>query len=371
MKRENKISKVITILVLVLLGAAVGFMGARFGVLAAETIPANIAIGLAILAIPSFLFVIAFHELGHAFAGIKMNFDFRMLVVGPFMWDKEKEGWKFKWNKNVNVSGGLVICLPKGNERLSQRFSIYAAGGLVASLLLAAIAFASHKLMNQFVTNDVLNLISYLLSMTAFLSLIIFIATVIPVHVGGFSSDGARILRFAKGGEPAAFELLILKMIGLSTAGTRPKLYSRNELEEAMVLAEKINAPFGVYLYAYAHQMAFDDGDIELAENYLLEYTSRADEVPEGMRSAVWMDAAFFYAYAMKDLPRATEYWKKFKPSAILPKAQVLATEAAFAFLRVERELMLNKIEAAMKELPNMMDRGLAVALREKLEKLS
>ncbi len=32
---------------------------------------------------------------------------------------------------------------------------------------------------------------------------------------------------------------------------------------------------------------------------------------------------------------------------------------------------MLNKIEAAMKELPNMIDRGLAVALREKLEKLS
>jgi hypothetical protein len=38
-----------------------------------------------------------------------MNFDFRMYVVGPLLWDKEEKGWRFKWNKIVNTFGGFVI----------------------------------------------------------------------------------------------------------------------------------------------------------------------------------------------------------------------------------------------------------------------
>jgi len=25
------------------------------------------------------------------------------------MWEKENVRWKFKWNKNVNLSGGMVV----------------------------------------------------------------------------------------------------------------------------------------------------------------------------------------------------------------------------------------------------------------------
>jgi len=35
-----------------------------------------------------------------------------MYVIGPFLWAKEQNNWLFKWNKNVNTAGGLVICLP-------------------------------------------------------------------------------------------------------------------------------------------------------------------------------------------------------------------------------------------------------------------
>ena len=48
----------------------------------------------------------------------------------------------------------------------------------------------------------------------------------------------------------------------------------------------------------------------------------------------------------------------------------MFATEAAIALLKEEYNLARTKIEVAYRELPNMIDKGLAIALREKLEKL-
>jgi uncharacterized membrane protein len=84
--------------------------------------------------VPLFFIVIGVHAAGHAVAGVWVNFDFKMYVVGPFMWEKELTGWKFKWNKNVNTFGGMAICLPVRTENLPIRFSIYAPSGPIASL---------------------------------------------------------------------------------------------------------------------------------------------------------------------------------------------------------------------------------------------
>ena len=365
---KKKFVKILVPIILIVVGGGVGFMAGKIGAKAAETVPTLTAIWLAILFVPAFFLVIAFHEGGHAIAGIKMDFDFRMFVVGPFLWDKEQSGWKFKWNKNVNISGGMVICIPKGTTNLSKRFSVYAAGGPLASMLLTGIAYGLHKFTLEQTATSLQITISYFFGLMAFLSLMIFIVTIIPIHVGGFSSDGARILRFIKGGEAAQFEILLLKIMGTSTSGTRPKEYDSTDVNNAIMLAKKSNAPLGVYLHAFAHQMAFDKDEMELAERHLVEYINQADEVPMGMRSAVWMDAAFFYAYAKRDMAKAIEYWQKFKPSAIMPKAQIYATEAALARLTGDLELMRIKADASAKELPNMIDRGLALALNEKLK---
>jgi len=66
--------------------------------------------------------VIAVHEMGHAIAGIAVKFDFKTYVVGPFMWEKDEIGWRFKWNRNVNTAGGLVICMPIGTENYPNDF---------------------------------------------------------------------------------------------------------------------------------------------------------------------------------------------------------------------------------------------------------
>jgi len=368
-RNNNKVSKIIAVIVFMALGGAAGYYGAKVGAQAASSIPASVMITLAILFIPAFFFVIALHEGGHALAGVWMKFDFRMYVVGPFLWDKEPSGWKFKWNKNVNTAGGLVMCIPTGTHDLSKRFSVYAAGGPVASLVTALVAYGLHLLCLQLSLESIIGqIITYLWIIISFLSAAIFLVTSIPLHAGGFSSDGARILRLWRGGDTARFEVLLLKIISSSMAGTRPAHISKEELQEAMALAKKLNAPMSVYVHYFFFQSALDRQEWDEAELYLNEYIQEVDAIPEGMRGSVWIEAAFFYAFVRKDLTKATEYMNKYKSSALIPLATVHATQAAIAILKNELTDADILADNVLKEIPNMMDRGIAHVLQEKVQ---
>lgn len=358
--RQKKRSKIFQIVLGMIIGGGVGFASAFYGMKAGRELPDEALVLCGIAAIPVFFFVIGFHELGHAVAGISQQFDFRMYVIGPFLWDKEQDGWKFKWNKNVNTAGGMVICLPTGTDDLKKRFGIYAAGGPIASLLLTLFAFLLFKMLAP-------TTVSYLFVMIAALSFLIFLLTALPFHAGGFISDGGRILNLQRGGDVSRFEMLILKIISETTGGLRPSQLNWVELEEANALAKKLNAPFGVYVHGYLHQAAWDKGDIEAAERHLLDYVNEMDAMPDGIKNAVWCDAAFFYAFAKHDLNKAMDYWKHFKPSAIVPRASVLATELAIERLQNNGAINHAKFEIALRELPNMLDKGVATVLKERL----
>ena len=354
---------------MLLVWVAVGYFVGRFGLANVPGISPKIILILILLFLPIFLLVIAVHELGHAVTGVMVNFDFTMYVVGPFMWNKENGKWKFGWNKNVNTAGGLVMCLPKSTENLKEKFTAFALGGPLASLLFAAVCWAiaqslPFQMSAASIPEQVLKSSMYMLSVVSFL---IFLITIIPMHLGGFSSDGARALRLMRGGEAARLEVLVLSLATQSSSGMRPRLLDQVKLKEALELAQRIKAPTEVYLHAYFHQAAWDNGDVEISEQHLLNYIEQADEVPEGMRNAVWLDAAFFYALAKKDIATAEKYWGRYKPTAMIPKAQLLATEASFLYARNEHEMAKPKIAAALLELPNMMDKGIALALKEKL----
>jgi hypothetical protein len=335
----------------------------------AKTAPTSQIIAFIIFFLPAFFLVVAIHEAGHAIAGSWVKFDFRMYVVGPFMWDKEESGWTFKWNRNLNLSGGLVICLPTSSENLAKRFSIYALGGPVASFIFTAFAYGAKQVISIINPHDnlALNLAGSLFALMSFISLLVFIMTLIPLHTGGFYTDGARALRFLRGGDTSRFEILLMKIITSSSGGIRPRLLNMEEINEALALAIKLKAPMKVYLSYYFYQFAFDDGNFDEAERHLKEYLAEIENIPKGIRGSLYLDAAFFYAFARRDLTQAEFYWKQYEPSAILPKSQVLATEAAIFYLKKDHTTMRSKIESALKELPNMIDRGVGIALREKL----
>ena len=368
-KKAGNWLKVISFILFLIFFTGMGYFVGKIAAGSLADVSKITLIALALLFVPIFFIVIGIHEAGHALAGVWVGFDFRMYVVGPFMWNKEHGRWQFQWNKNVNTAGGMVICMPTDSNDLGRRFSKYAAGGPAASFLLGILAFGLYRLISitDIAGHTGLQTLAYIFLVMAFLSFVIFLVTAIPMHFGGFSSDGARILRFLRGGDAARFEVLILKIIAGSTSGLRPKLLDMDELNEANTLAVKLNAPFGVYLHSFFHQAAFDRGETEEAEHHLLDYIKRADEVPEGLRNAVWLDAAFFYAFGKRDIDSAEKYWHHFKPAALIPKAQIYATEAAMAFLKNQSDIADAKIEASLNEIPGMLDKGMGVALQEKL----
>ena len=372
MKKLKKALKWLPILLFTGIGIAAGYFAGQMGYSAASGTSKITVISIVCLFIPVFFAVIGFHEAGHAFMGVKVKFDFRMYIIGPFMWEKEQNGWKFKWNKNVNTAGGLVVCLPTDRENLSKRFSLYAAGGPLASLILSIMSYLGYRLLSLAGTdgNIMLKVSASLLLLMSVMSIAIFVVTALPLHNGGFSSDGARVLRLLGGGEKAEFEVLILKIFTGSAGGIRPRDLDQDELTNAKNLAEKLNAPLGVYLHGYFHQAAFDKGEFTKAEIHLQDYIHDAGEIPAGIRNSVWLDAAFFYAFVKADISEAEKYWNQYKPTALIPKAQVFATEAAMAFIKNDMALSLSKTEESLKEIPNMMDRGLGIALREKLLEL-
>jgi hypothetical protein len=366
---KKKINKILTTAALMVVGGGVGFMAGKIGMDSAKTMPVSHVIALVIFFLPAFFIVIGIHEAGHAIAGSWVKFDFKMYVVGPFMWDKEESGWTFKWNKNVNLSGGLVICIPTTTENLAKRFSLYALGGPAASFIFTGLCYGAKQLVAMINVNDnpVLDLTGSFFGLMGFLSLLIFIITMIPLHTGGFYTDGARALRFLRGGDTSRFDMLLMKIITSSSGGIRPRLLNIEEINEAMSLAVKLNAPMKVYLHFYFYQFAFDNGNFDEAEMHLKNYLNEVESIPKGFRGSVFLDAAFFYAYARKDLAQAEFYWKQYEPSAILPKAQVFATEAAISALKKDETALKTKIESALNEIPNMMDRGVGITLREKL----
>ncbi len=369
MKQKFDVKKLLAMSAFMVAGGFVGYFIGKFAIpKALYSLPGHYFVIALCAIVPIFFLVIAWHEGGHALAGVSVDFDFRMYVVGPFMWEKEHTGWRFKWNKNVNTAGGLVLCLPKNSEDLARKFSIFAAAGPIASLVLTALTYTVYKLLDS--NNADVSLPKMLLLITAFLSFLIFIMTVIPLSIGGFYTDGARVLRLQKGGDTSRFEILMLKTIAATSSGVRPKLLNINELEEIKAIAERTNEPFGVYIHGIMHQAAFDNEDLENAEKHLLNYIDNAEKIPEGIRNMVWLDAAFFYAYGRRNLERAEHFWQQFRPAPMLAKAQIYATEASISLLRDEPENVSSKIILATKELPNMIDKGLAVALEEKLNSL-
>ncbi|NOS94429.1 MAG: M50 family metallopeptidase [Cyclobacteriaceae bacterium] len=369
--QKKTIRSFATVIILMIAGGVIGFLGAQFGMSASKTMPGLHVAILLVSLIPVYFIVVGFHEGGHVAAGILMGFEFRMFVIGPFLWEKQNGRIVFKWNTNVNVSGGMAICLPKDSENLSNRFSIYAAGGPIASLIFSGFTFLLYIIAGIWAeTSGWLTITKELLSMTSFLSLLIFGLTALPFHTGGFYSDGARVIRFMRGGDVARFDLLLLKIITGSASGTRPRDLSLAEIMEAKELAQKLQAPMEVYIHSYHYQVELDSNNIEQAEVHLQNYVKLADEVPGGIRNAVWLDAAFFYAAMKQDAERAEFYWKQFAPSALIPKAMVFATEAAFLWLKNDKPAFEEKHQAALRELPNMLDKGMSIALKDKLEAL-
>ncbi|MCZ8354370.1 MAG: hypothetical protein O9340_06535 [Cyclobacteriaceae bacterium] len=361
--------KITATLMMASVGGLMGFIIAFTTTKLMDQYDAGVGFILLLLTFLFYFVAVALHEAGHAIAGVWVGFDFRLYVVGPFMWEKTNDKWSFKWNTNVNTSGGLVLCMPTETNGLQKRFAWFAAGGPLASLftfLLFALCFYLFQGRELSYAAQVLQGSLFVL---AALSAFLFLITAIPFHMGGFSSDGARFIRLMRGGDHAAFEVSLLKVIATSGSGETPERLNKQELVDAIALGVKIKAPMAFYLYYYLFYRAWSLQEVEEAEYFLKKYLEHAEEVPDGIRNGLWLDAILFYGLEKKNKDEVMKYEQLFKPSPILAKISIHGATATSFLLKGDNDEAVKNFNLAIQNKNQAVDKGIAEFLKLKFEK--
>lgn len=305
------------------------------------------------------LLVLAVHELGHLLAGMSRGMRFLLLIVGPMQWTRSPGGVRFKWHGNLGLMGGLAAATPDPGQPLRPQLQRLILGGPLASLVLAIVALGVSVPLDGRPGAFVVIL--------GFLSLAIFLATATPVSAGGYMSDGMQLLELRRGGSAVAERQLLLRLMGLSYAGVRPRDWDSALVSEALSLEYAVpmrrvaGRIFGLY-----HAMDRDDREQLLAHAAWL--AEHLDEYPQGFRQAVTLELCLVAAQA-GDLDAARVWWQRSR-GGVADAARRGLAEASLAALEGDRLRTDQAIAAAARALPRGMDPGVNQLTADQLRAL-
>ena len=298
-----------------------------------------------------FVFVLAFHEAGHLAGGMSRGMRFLLFIAGPFAWIRGADGVHFRWLFNLGTFGGLAAALPLPGQELKPQLVRLVLGGPLASLLLAAMAFAAFLWMPG--RAGIYGLI------VAGTSLAIFVVTALPMRNGGFMSDGMQLLQLRRNPAMVERRVRLMALVGQGMAGTRPRDYDADLLAQAQsITGGESSYDIGVWLYSYFQ--AIDAGDVAAAAGWLDRIESAFDDYPVGFRQSLAVELALYEAMVRRRLDVAQSWMARAKGGLVDASRRSLA-EAAVASLQGRRETALAALAVAQRKLGQSMDPGSAL----------
>lgn len=361
----KKIKPALFFLLFTVVGGLIGYSAGKLGLLAfVENFSGLHLLVWLLVGLPlGWLLAILAHELGHVVAGLAQGFTFYGLTVGPLAWERKQGRVRFRWNRNINLSGGLALMLPRGQERLRARFLTFVAGGPLASVVFAALLF---WLAAQVAPGQWLQL---LLGGTALLSAVIGVSTLIPLQSGGFSSDGLRLLTLSRNNERARTEVTLLELMAQLRSGSSLEELPVGRIERAMELPStppvyRLSFAYYLYLY-YAYREAYPRAD-ELLRSVM----AGLDCYPAGLRGAFYLEEAIFSALYRDDLPAAEAAYARYQPATFIQAIDSKMAEAALARARGDAARVGQLLTEMEAELPHVMYRATLPLYRQRLAHL-
>jgi hypothetical protein len=356
-----------------LLGGAGGLIGLKFGSwlkLAAPPGRSGLALsawettGLALACIMALHLILLAHELGHLLGGRLVGFRAFLLIVGPVRLERSGDGWRLHRNRSAALWGGLAGSAATDARDLRRRMAVMVAGGPAASLLVGSAALVSYWAFHP-VQLDAASpywrvALAFALVSGGVASISIAVATLIPLRTSGFLSDGARLLRLARGGADAARDAAVQTLIGKSLAGVRPRDWPLELLQEACAPQSDPAVEFTGWQLAQSY--AADAGHAVDARRWLQLLLAHIDRLPPTLHAGLLLDAARQFALS-GDTAEATALIARAKRPVIgaawarpLADAAVLSSEGRHA----ESLALLPDIRTA---LAASIDRGGSIAL--------
>ncbi len=282
------------LLALALVGAVAGYFVGRYGatLFRAPALSPVAKAGLLATLPLGWLLAVAWHEAGHLAGGWAVGGRFLLYIVGPFRWQRTPSGVRFSWNRSLNLAGGLAACLPTDDRDLRRRMAVMVAGGPLASLVLALLAFGAVPWLQA----GGWAWAERCATLLGFVSLVILAVTAFPGEAGGFKTDGRRFLALLQRDAAADQEAALLSLTVLSLGGMRPADYPPEVVAAGTAVDDGcLNAVYG-HFNAFHH--AADRGDLPSAQLHLDRVIAGEAVLPPFMRDVARAEYAWLLAEA-------------------------------------------------------------------------
>ncbi|BCS34883.1 hypothetical protein TBR22_A41090 [Luteitalea sp. TBR-22] len=352
---------------LVLLAAfMVGALG--LGLLVGRTVGRSAAFAAAIdrVGLPALLLglpftvwlVILVHEAGHVLGGRLVGWRFLILLAGPLRVVRGGAGLEWSFNRAWATWGGLAAALPREGADFRREMLVVVLGGPVASLALGVVGLQLAR------GGGALMPTGLVLGVT---SLLIAVATLIPIATGGFQSDGAQALDLLRGGETPARRARLVALLMRGMAGMRPRDTDPAEIEAA--LAETTLERDRVALWLQSMRVSLDRGEVDAAMRAAHQAGARVDAFPDGMRQMITLDLAWCWARYARDAAAAGA-WLARSSGGFVDAYQRPLASAGLAWLEGRHDEARASSAAARRALARAMDPGTARMVADELDAL-
>lgn len=348
-----------------LLGAAVGAGVARLGIYTGKNLlPLRAAFDAVnawdLLLLPvSVLLVLAVHEAGHLFGGYLRGMRFLLYIVGPFQLTRTTSGIRFSWVFNLGTFGGLAAAAPDPDRPIRPQLLSLIAGGPLASLALALFGISLLFMADGRVAAHGLFI--------AFVSALIFLATVVPGRAGGFMSDGMQFIDVLRGGDAVLERQQIMTVMAQSMAGIRPRDWQADWLEQA-AHSDSADPLRRVAVRQLAMLAAEDRGATAAADVHAEWLAEHTDDYPQGFRQSLTLELCL-HALARGN-PNGARMWLVQSKGGIVDKARRALAEGELALAEGDKSLAFSKELEARAQLKHGMDAGLSRLTEERLDAL-
>lgn len=296
------------------------------------------------------LATILVHELGHVIGGWLAGMELHLLTAGPLRIERARRGFRWMWNRDGALWGGLAALAPPAEripspQDFRRRMLLLVAGGPLASLLLAGTVFPGWSLLESS-PNAAL-----LLLLTGGTSGAIALATLIPNSSFGFQSDGSRLWQLFRGGEAARLWCSLSAVASLANT-QRPRQWPDHLMQELRqgqgTECDKLTAFWLLHSY---HLDRDEWNDAKEALDHALE---QAERTGGALRSLVHASAAYHFA-RLGDAGLAREHFGRANCRAFLRHGELDAIEAAVLAAEGrsgEARTVLERAEAQLQRKP-------------------
>jgi hypothetical protein len=243
------------------------------------------------------------HELGHAVAGWAAEMQLASFMVGPFQAQRRAGRWKFQFSLAGLLSmGGAVATVPLHLKDLRKRIAFEVAGGPVASLLTALVAFMVLLAMPDSAYAAWWKVPAVVAAISAGAAVL----NLIPFGVAAGVSDGALLVQLLRGGQFADLRAA-LKMVGSTTVtATRPRDLDSRALADGMRAG--MGTPEEGTLQMIQLICAVDRGELTQAREHLEASLQRIPAPEKAPDVGCAAEMAFYMAYLDGDASRAGKW---------------------------------------------------------------